>query len=478
MPSFYPELQSNLRNCSVPQEQIDAWAEDPRNAVHLKNPREATEEAPSPRALGLLAASIWAQKFCFSRQEGSPDYLGHLWNGTFWTPFLPSQRLFPDLYQALCETETANPWFEPGKRKPVSLMTRDLLWLSKFRRFKPRHVAATPDGSIDLLTGAVTTGKPTPNDGHRFGIPFSPRATPTPTWDEFLANVCPGEGEGLFIHHLFRMLITPPSLEHDATDSDKFCVFYGTPGSGKSTLLNVLSNLLGNDNVGALDHQELADERGPVSLYGRTLAICEEFGGRIEESGTLKCLVSNAPVRVRRLYREPERMRMGVRLIAACNTKPSFGHEAIEGMNRRLLILPMNYRPTSRDPYLHQKLLEESPGILHRILMDTYADATQALLTRLPASVQVATREDLIEQKPVVAFFLEQHPNGFGLVPVTEVIREFNIWADAHNIRQRPLPQHFMGALRSHFGRDVLTKSRPRNGLQRYSAWTYTPRDT
>ena len=350
-------------------------------------------------------------------------------------------------------------------------------------QFKPIHMVRVPGGILDTHTGAMQHTQTGPADRLVMSYAATPRPTPTPVFDRFLAELANGRaGFKTYLMHQLRVILTP--LANQPSDVEKIFVFFGPPGSGKSTLLDLIEGLVGSTNVGEFSDVELQNERGAASLIGRTVGLCHEGGGMSGDADRLKRLISNQPVLFRQLFRDGQRRRLNVRLVMACNELPTFGEVDVSGMARRTLLTTIQEPAEPPNPGLLGQLQLERDGIMHRIFQIPLADAQETCRTRTRDWENETWLEALDQQFPVAAIVNELWPNGFMKRTTEEITKKVNqrLASEAYPMRSRKGIAQQMNQYcraRKWRARQIWTKSRQyelREGeTVKIAYWTYDP---
>jgi putative DNA primase/helicase len=153
---------------------------------------------------------------------------------------------------------------------------------------------------------------------------------------------------------------------------EKIFFLYGTGANGKSVFFEVLSQVIGKDNISNYSLESLTDDRGyhramikdKILNYGTDIKLT-----RID-AGVFKTLASGEPVEARLPYREPFIMDDYAKLVFNVNRLDSANIEHTHGFYRRLLIIPFNQTISDdkQDKDLHKKILHDRAGILNWII--------------------------------------------------------------------------------------------------------------
>ena len=188
---------------------------------------------------------------------------------------------------------------------------------------------------------------------------FSAEATCS-QWLDFIEQVLEGDKERIdLLQEWFGYCLTPDTAQQ------KFLVLEGEGSNGKSVVCEVLTALLGPENVSQVPLELFGQRFQLTPTLGKLVNIASEVGeiDRVAE-GTLKAFTSGD-----RMYFD----RKGIpgieayptaRLVLSTNNRPRFSDRS-EGIWRRMLLLP--FRITipykEQDRQLTAKLREELPGI-------------------------------------------------------------------------------------------------------------------
>lgn len=193
----------------------------------------------------------------------------------------------------------------------------------------------------------------------------------------------------------------------------KAFMLIGGTANGKSTYLDLLSYILGPDNISALDLLELDQRFKTAELYGKLANIGDDIeDGFIPKTGIFKKLVSGDRINAERKGQDPFDFNNYAKLIFSANNIPRIG----SGMDskailNRLIIIPFNatFKKTDPDfdPLIKYKLREKSSieyliklGIegLIRVLTNGFTLSNQ---------VEEKLKEYEIENNPMLEFFEE-----------------------------------------------------------------------
>lgn len=190
-----------------------------------------------------------------------------------------------------------------------------------------------------------------------------------PIFQEYLNQVLPDmERQKVLAEYLGFVFIKHNS---NRLKEEKALILYGTGANGKSVFFEVVSALLGDENISNYSLQSLTNDNGyfRAKLANKLVNYASEINGKLESS-IFKQLVSGEPVEARLPYGEPFTLKQYAKLIFNCNELP----REVEQTNayfRRFLIIPFDVTipPEKQDKNLHNKIIEnELSGVFNWVL--------------------------------------------------------------------------------------------------------------
>jgi putative DNA primase/helicase len=180
-------------------------------------------------------------------------------------------------------------------------------------------------------------------------------------WSAFLEEIMEGDYERIeFIQEWSGYLLTAD------TTQQKFVMAEGEGANGKSVLLDVLTSLLGPENVAHVPLEMFGHRFQLTATLGKLANICAEVGqiDRVAE-GFLKQFTAGDRMYFDRKNIAAMHAYPTARLILSTNNRPRF-RDRSNGLWRRMILLPFSVTIARerQDPLLKEKLKEELPGIL------------------------------------------------------------------------------------------------------------------
>jgi len=152
----------------------------------------------------------------------------------------------------------------------------------------------------------------------------------------------------------------------------KSMFLYGAGDTGKSTLINLITRIIGAENVAERNLQNLNERFGKTAAYNRRLIYSNDLSFmKIEENAIFKNLTGGDSVSIEYKNKEPFDFKFKGFLLYGMNALPRFGGDKGEHVYNRIIIIKCeNAIPKDRlDPHLEQKLYAEREGIIHKCVM-------------------------------------------------------------------------------------------------------------
>jgi putative DNA primase/helicase len=216
---------------------------------------------------------------------------------------------------------------------------------------RERHLR--PAAAADFLT-------------HQLPFAYAPAAT-APRWQAFLDRVLPdAASQQVVAEYLGYVFVAPSQLK-----LEKVLLLHGSGANGKSVFFEVVTALLGPENVSNYSLNSLTGEPAysRAHLATKLVNYASELNGRLE-ADTFKQLVSGEPVEARLPYGQPFILTDYAKLIFNCNELPT-EVEQTHAFFRRFLIVPFSVTipETEQDKQLAATIIQnELAGVFNWIL--------------------------------------------------------------------------------------------------------------
>ncbi len=260
----------------------------------------------------------------------------------------------------------------PGVVKSVMefIMREPAVYMEK--TVNPTNLISFENGVLDTKSGILY--QHSPEFYTMYGIKAKYLNTPyvsTPVFDRFLAEITEGDPE--LIERIWQMvgyILTPDT-------SAKVCfLLQGVPHSGKSALITLISKLISDNAVKALDVHAFGAEYSIGELLGKTLCISPDLPAKtLSEKmvSKVKQITGNDEVSSNVKYGSYVSFVCQARLIMATN-HPLVTKTNDEAFRDRIVTIPFRYSvpKEKRDPWLISNLLEERDAIATKAIQAYY----------------------------------------------------------------------------------------------------------
>jgi P4 family phage/plasmid primase-like protien len=262
---------------------------------------------------------------------------------------------------------------------------------------------------------------------------FDPYAE-CPLWVKAVQEIFEGVAAKILVLQEFMGYLLMPTCRYE-----KCAFFFGTGSNGKSTVLDIMTWLLGEDNVSALSLESMSRQFPLVSLRGKMLNSATEVDTK-DKAGTenLKKIISGDLLSSDTKFGKEITFRTFCKCIFAMNTPPTITDKAY-GFVRKILVLNFNRRfaEHERDKYLKDKLREqELPGILNWAV-----EGARRLIKQGRFTDDQVLRDDaadfMAKMNNILAFVMDRcilHPKVHQ--ESNELFADYKEWADAKLYRK------------------------------------------
>ena len=228
--------------------------------------------------------------------------------------------------------------------------------------YRCRYIPADTPMKIALKNGYLDNGKfyPVIYDDftpYRIDVNYYEDCEPVKIVDDYIDKLTDNDPEykNLLLEVLGHTLIVNCEFKRAV---GKFFIFIGDGGNGKGTLLEIITEILGRDNVCFLSIKDLADDRYSSSIRGKLANLGDDLQDQSINDKDMKILKNISTCdsfTTRRLYKDPEKIKPTTTLIFTSNHLiKSF--EKGKSYRRRVMWLPMYSKVEKVDPYFISKL--------------------------------------------------------------------------------------------------------------------------
>lgn len=236
------------------------------------------------------------------------------------------------------------------------------------RRTRGQILINFPNGTLEISQAGRWKLRPHDKaDFLKYELPYNydPEATACPLFTAYLNKVQPDRTAQAVLAEFVGNALAPE------LKLQKALVLNGPGSNGKSVFCDIITALLGRENVSSYTMDSLTKEesRSRAHLENKLLNYSSENSIKMNVEA-FKTLVCGEPVEVRRLYQESYLIEGYAKLMFNCNLLPKEVEQS-EGFFRRFLIIPFTTKieESERDPELAAKIIaSELPAILNWVL--------------------------------------------------------------------------------------------------------------
>jgi putative DNA primase/helicase len=235
---------------------------------------------------------------------------------------------------------------------------------------------------------------------YQLPFPYDPEAT-CPIFDKYLLEVLTDEHSRNVLQEYSGYIFTKMNLE-------KMLMLTGSGSNGKSVFFNIISALIGKENLLTYSMGLFSHEYNRAKLTNVLLNYSSEKGTELNPD-TFKALVSGEPLQAREPYGKSFTLFNKVRFINNANELPR-ETEHTEAYFRRYLIIPFDVTITEeqRDIDLADKVIaNELSGVFNWLLEGLNRIIAQKKFSSCEKSAQALN--DFRRQSDSVALFLDEY---------------------------------------------------------------------
>lgn len=237
----------------------------------------------------------------------------------------------------------------------------------------------------------------------RVPISFNENAT-CPKFLQFIKDIANDDEELIKVHQeLLGYWLTTE------TKCEKAVYYYGRGANGKSVLANLVSILVGSENVSSVPLAQFSNNFGLEGIIGKTLNIAaeNEMQGSRLNTEAFKSIVSGDGITINIKYRSPiVNYKSKCRLLFLGNELPDTT-DLTQGYFRKFLIVPFKrtFTEAERNRNLLEELKEELPGIFNWAIEGLNRLKKQEYIFSHSKVIEDEMTKYRLAQNPVLHFF-------------------------------------------------------------------------
>ncbi len=284
------------------------------------------------------------------------------------------------------------------------------------------------NGTFEIGTAGQRLREFRREDFLTYQLPFAydPQAV-CPKWTAFLNRNLPDTSRQHVCAEFIAWCFTDLKLE-------KAMFLYGEGANGKSVFFEVMTAVLGEENVTHYSIASLSDDKGyqRAKIADALLNYASEIGTKVE-SEHFKKMVSREPVEARLPYGKPFLLKRYARLAFNANELPR-DVEHNTAFFRRFLVIPFDVTipKAERNKTLHTEIITaELSGVFNWVLAGLARLLRQTDFSHCDAAEKAL--EDYQRESDSVALFLDEQgyrPSTEGYQPLGEVYKAYREFAN------------------------------------------------
>lgn len=315
--------------------------------------------------------------------------------------------------------------------------TRYIDEVIKQMKYRANMVPKDTIFKIKLHNGYLHNGEFYPISYHEFtpyyiDLDFNEDVEPVEIVDSYLNNLTDNNPEykDFILEVIASCFIVDPEIKRLLS---KFFVFVGGGGNGKGTLLQIITKILGRQNISACSISELVDEKYFNNLIGKLANLGDDIQNEPinrNQMKRLKNLSSGDEIQVRRLYENATTVQLSPTLIFTSNNKvKTFDKDY--SYKRRVVWCPMYTKPNSIDPKFISKLTtDEALEYWIRLLIEAYKRLYKNGQFTESEKVQNFTEEYHRENDSTIEYVEELEDSEIIMKRPPEVFNKYEEWCE------------------------------------------------
>lgn len=252
----------------------------------------------------------------------------------------------------------------------------------------------------------------------------------------------------------------------------KAFILTGDKSNGKSTYLYMIQMLLGDENIAALDLNELGDKFKTAELFGKLANIGDDIGDEfIPDASVFKKLVTGDRKSVERKGEDPFEFNNYSKMLFSANKIPRMKDQT-GAVRRRMIIIPFNARFSVEDPdfrpYIKYELIK--PDCMEYLINLGIQGLKRVLENQMftsSAKVEKELEEFDKDNNPILLFIEENGLDTIDNEPQKKVYAEYSKFCFENNLK--PLSATMLRKqIESNFDFELVRKTINRQSVKIY----------
>ena len=244
----------------------------------------------------------------------------------------------------------------------------------------------------------------------------------------------------------------------------------GDKHNGKSTFLDLLSTMLGEENVSNLDLADVGSEFKTAEIAGKLANIGDDISDEfMSNTSIFKKVVSGEAMTVNRKYQKPITMTSRAKFYFSANSLPRLGRGKDTGaLVDRMIVIPFNASFSKKDPdfdpFIKYKLREEA--VIEALIVKCISHLRDVManeaFTRCEL-VESEIKEFEVSNNPIILFFDDLEEEDYLYDPTDIVYKKYTGFCYSNNVQ--PVSNiEFSKRIRKRFNLEVKQR---RDGKER-----------
>lgn len=365
-------------------------------------------------------------------------------------------------------TNAVTKWQYRNKRNTILKDAQDCYPVNVCEFDKDIYLLNCKNGTLDLRTMEFRPHAPGDLISKMANVYYNPDAR-CERWDSFINEIMQGDQEKA--HFLQKAL--GYSLTGDTREECFFILYGATSRNGKGTLMESYKNILGDygraSTPETIAQKDRADSTKPneeiARLAGaRFVNISEPDKNLVLSSALIKTLTGNDTISARYLHEHIFEFRPQFKLFINTNHLPRVTDSTVFGSDRiKVITFDRHFGDSERDTNLKRLFAskDNASAILNWCIDGLKAYQVEGL--NIPASVQKATKEYMIDSDDITRFMDEELIVDYKcMVKTMDVYERYKAWCDRNGFMQKS-SKTFIQDLKQR-NVDVLPNKRPPEG--------------